>query len=164
MDFSASQVWEWRLMWINKKEGRFYEDGTDRIITFNIVPRQRGGEFSLIDFPLPNPLKVVNGKLGFIQLIFSFGTNFNLISPVDVSDAGTLDCQGLKYFRYFNPQKKCKTCLTKTFWNVCSSIQPNITIVDEITEIIDKRWPTTASKVDNITAWNQVYTQSLLCF
>ena len=46
-----------------------------------ILFRQRGGEFSLIDFPLP-PLKVVNGKLGFIQLIFSFGTNFNLISPV----------------------------------------------------------------------------------
>ena len=60
-----------------------------------ILFRQRGGEFSLIDsLPLSSPLQVVNGKLGFIQLIFSFGTNFNLISPVDVSDAGTVDCQG----------------------------------------------------------------------
>ena len=63
-----------------------------------ILFRQRGGEFSLIDFPLPNPLKVVNGKLGFIQLIFSFGTNFNLISLVGLSSTETVDCDGLKVF------------------------------------------------------------------
>ena len=38
--------------------------------------------------------------------------------------------------------------------NVCSSIKPNITIVDEITEIIDKRWPT----AQLITVQNQVHT------
>ena len=63
-----------------------------------ILFRQRGGEFSLIDFPLPNPLKVVNGKLGFIQLIFSLGTNFNLISLVGLSSTELLIVRGKKYF------------------------------------------------------------------
>ena len=38
------------------------------------------------------------------------------------------------------------------------SFSPDITIVDEITEIIDKRWPT----VWFITVQNQVHTHSLL--
>ena len=51
-----------------------------------ILFRQRGGEFSLTDSRLSNPLQVVNGKLGSIQLIFSFWPNFNRISLVAVSN------------------------------------------------------------------------------